>query len=332
MVKSIIKRIIVGVGIALCLMAIKERGLIGQVHALSCDSANRQYVNPLDSFQGNIPNSTSGSNMDIYFYNRSTFTDGRRRIYFDNNDSYIDIFVPVTWTMSFSNNPVYNGQGKEYQYHLQSSPPIFYLVNTTGAWTMGVWDNGFYRVRYFKSEFPNNYLDLTQVKIGVPTWYHNYVTDVYVSVNGNFIVDHYQCDSNKALQNAIDENTKAQEKTNDTIKDDNVDNSKANDTIDSVKSKLAKNGSITQLLTLPITLYQSILNSTTGSCSDFNLGSLLGTNITLPCINLSNLLGSTLYNIIDILLCGSFILVFRKKMVDIFNHMTSLNDRGNELE
>ena len=330
MVKSIIKRIIVGVGIALCLMAIKERGLIGQVHALSCGSNRRQYVNPLDSYQVNIPNSSSGSNMDIYFYNRDTFTDDRRRIYFDNNDSYIDIFVPITWTMTFTNSPHYNGQGQQFQHDILSSPPIFYLVNSSGAWTMGVWDNGFYRVRYFKSEFPNNYIDLTQLKIGVPTWYWNYSTDVYVSVNGNFLVDHFQCDSNKALQNAIDENTKSQEKTNDTLNDSTTDNPSSD--ISSMNGKLASNGSITQLLTLPIQMYQSILNSVSGSCSPFSLGSLYNHDLTLPCINLKNLLGSTLYGIIDILISGLFILSFRKKMVDIFNHMTSLNDRGNEVE
>lgn len=126
--------------------------------------------------------------------------------------------------------------------------------------------------------------------------------------------------------------TNAINKTNDTIKDDSVDDSKTNSTIDNIKNKLASNGSITQLLTLPITLYQSILNSLNGSCSPISLGTLYDNNLDFPCINLQELLGSTLYNIIDILCCGLFILSFRKKMVDIFNHMSSLNDRGNEVE
>lgn len=132
--------------------------------------------------------------------------------------------------------------------------------------------------------------------------------------------------------NASQEIANAVNETNSTIKDSTVDNSKAESDINTMKDKVASNGTITQLLTLPITLYQAILNSVNGSCSSYSLGSLLGTNLTLPCINLENYLGSTIWGIIDMVCSGLFILVFRKKMVDIFNHMTSLNDRGNELE
>ena len=134
------------------------------------------------------------------------------------------------------------------------------------------------------------------------------------------------------LSSSVNETNNKIQETNDTLQDSSIDESSATSSINTLNSKNASNNSITQLLTLPITLFQSILNSVNGSCSAFNLGNLLGTNLTMPCINLQNILGSTLYGIIDILLCGLFILAIRKKMVDIFNHMTSLNDRGNELE
>lgn len=130
--------------------------------------------------------------------------------------------------------------------------------------------------------------------------------------------------------NAINNNTNATNNINNSINDSSVDD--PTNSINNMSNKVASNGTITQLLTLPIQLYQNILNSVNGSCSSFNLGNLLGTSLLLPCINLQQLLGSTLYGIIDILCSGLFILAFRKKMVDIFNHMTSLNDRGNELE
>ena len=133
-------------------------------------------------------------------------------------------------------------------------------------------------------------------------------------------------------ENASKEISNGIKETNETIKDSSVDNDKASSDIDTMNGKVASNGTITDLLTLPIQLYQAILNNVDGSCSPINLGSLYNHNLRLTCINLSNLLGSTLYNIIDVLCCGLFILAFRKKMVDIFNHMTSLNDRGNELE
>lgn len=323
MVKSIIKRIIVGVGIALCLMALKHGGLIANVHALSCDSSRRTYVNPLDSFQANIPNSTSGSNMDIYFFNRSTFNNGKQRIYFDNNDSYIDILVPFTWTMTFTNSPHFNGQGKEYQHHLQSSPPILYLVHSTGAWTMGVWDDGFYRVRYFKSDFPNNYIDLTQVKVGVPTWYWNYSTDVYVNVNGNFLVDHFQCDSNKALQNAIDENTKAVDKVNNSLKDESDANTSG--FLQDINQDYSNNP-VSDLITMPITFLQTLNNNVGGSCITWDLGSLLGHNLKMPCINLQQILGSNLYNLLDMAICLFLAYNIGLMCVTIWNNMTSLKD------
>ena len=265
MVRSIIKRIIVGVGIALCLMAIKDGGLIGQVYALSCDVSSRSISHPIDSYHGNIPNTTSGTNMDISYYNKNTFTDGKQRIYFNTNDSYIDILVPIIWTISFTNSPTYTAQGTEYQHHIQSSPPVFYLLDNTNnssnnTWTMGVWDDGYYRVRYFKSQFPNtNYVNLTQFKIGIPTWYYNYITDAFVSVNGYIQVDHVQCDSNQALQNAIDENTQAVEDVNNSINDGTTDDPTSD--ISTMNGKLASNNSITQLLTLPIQMYQNINNS-----------------------------------------------------------------------
>lgn len=142
----------------------------------------------------------------------------------------------------------------------------------------------------------------------------------------------YQENGESSIEGAINNSTAATNNQTNTIKDSSIDNSKAESDLSTMQGKLASNNSITQLLTLPISMFQKILNSVSGSCSTFSLGSLYNHNLTLPCINLENLLGSTLYGIIDILISGLFILSFRKKMVDIFNNMTSLKDRGNELE
>ena len=125
------------------------------------------------------------------------------------------------------------------------------------------------------------------------------------------------------LSDSVNETNNKIQETNDTIKDSSIDESNTTSSISSLNDKNASNGSITQLLTLPITLFQSVLNSINGGCSSFNLGNLLGTNLTMPCINLSSILGSTLYNIIDILLCGLFILVFRSHMIEYINHFLS---------
>lgn len=147
--------------------------------------------------------------------------------------------------------------------------------------------------------------------------------------------------TSNAIDSAIDRNIQAQEEQtdriiesqeelNDTIKDDNIDDSSSS--INEMNNKVATNSVISDLLLLPVTLFQNILNSINGTCSTWNLGSLFGTNLVLPCINLSNLLGSTLFGVIDVLLSGIFVLSIRKKFVDIFQNITSLKDGGNELE
>ena len=145
---------------------------------------------------------------------------------------------------------------------------------------------------------------------------------LYYKGNDSMIIDSID-NGSQAVSDSIDN-------VNDTLSDSSTDD--PDNAIEDMSDSVATNGTISQLLTLPIQLYQNILNSVSGSCSSFNLGNLLGTTLLLPCINLQQLLGSTLYGVIDILCSGLFILSFRKKMVDIFNHMTSLNDRGNELE
>lgn len=276
-------RVIIFFGIIYFISFLSGKHLfIANVHALSCDATNRTISHIIDHTRLNIPNNTSGSNMNIYFHELDTSTNGNR-IYFDNNDSYIDILVTISWTMSLTNSPVYNGQGKEYQFHPQSSPPLFYLVDDKNGvtWTQGVWDNGYYRVRYFKSNYNTNYVNLTQLQIGIPTWWNNYVNDTFVFIDGDFRVDHFQCDSNKALQNAIDENTKAQEKTNDTIKDDNVDSStnKGSSFFNDFDS--GDEASLTDIVSLPLQYVQH-LNDT---CQPFTIPTGKLGNITIPCLS-----------------------------------------------
>lgn len=143
-------------------------------------------------------------------------------------------------------------------------------------------------------------------------------------------------------QNIIDQNnqiiseqqntTNAVEDVNDTLKDDDIDSSNTTDTLSDLSDSLPTNSVISDLLLLPVRLFQSVLNSINGSCTTFNLGSLFGTNLTLPCINIESLVGSTLWTVIDILFCGAFVLVIRKKFVDIFESLSNLKNGGNEVE
>lgn len=305
--KYILTRIVIGVGIALILMYLKG-GLIADVHALQVKSFSTSNNSNYASCQNcNIINESWNWNSGL-----------------TNVGGYLNMNLAITSSASSADI---------------ISTPVIVRVKADDFW-FNCSINGVTNNNLVMSTAPNLIQAIYSLSCPVQLGNNGQFQNIYIQVNGhsasylslyspiNFVYD----DGNSTIVSAIEDNTDAINETNDTLKDDSIDDSKAESDIDDMKDKVASNGSITQLLTLPITLYQSILNSLNGSCSSFSLGSLYNHNLTLPCINLQNLLGSTLYNIIDILCCGSFILVFRKRMVDIFNHMTSLNDRGNEVE
>lgn len=125
---------------------------------------------------------------------------------------------------------------------------------------------------------------------------------------------------NTAVQK-VQEETK---KVNDTISSDEVDDPSSS--INSFKDKIAENGVITQLIGLPVTLFTKVLNSVNGTCTSYNLGSLFGTEIVFPCINMFNILGGNLWAVIDVLISGLFVYSISKKFIKVFEHMSSMNE------
>lgn len=111
---------------------------------------------------------------------------------------------------------------------------------------------------------------------------------------------------------------------NDTLNDGSTDD--PGNSFNDYNDKLAKNGVITNLITLPISMFTNILNSINGTCTTFSLGELMGTNLTFPCINISNYLGSSIWGVIDILFSGFFVLVISKKMIKVFENFSSMRE------
>ena len=110
----------------------------------------------------------------------------------------------------------------------------------------------------------------------------------------------------------------------DSITDDSV--SDPDSFITQFTNMLATNGTITQLITLPITMFTTILNNVNGTCTSFNVGSLLGTDLIFPCIDVSTYLGSTLWGIIDVICSGFFVLTIAKKMIKAFNNFSGMKE------
>lgn len=332
--RYIIKKIIIGVGIALAIMFIKTNVFAMETKSLNPSALaytnsggngvsirNFGYYQKYGSTwsywgmtnQGNeVPGGTLINNIYWYVPNSNKINDGSYDLSFLMRLAglYSDYSSPYNiWLVDLLNNNIYSCYN--YTNNGNTNTPstleaIFEYVNVTCP---NVTIKGDFRL-YVGWAFSTN------------TSYTEWGISPITAVPSG----------SSDLVNAINSGTQATQQQTETITDSSIDNSKAENDISNMQSKIASNGTITQLLTLPITLYQAILNSVNGSCSPYSLGSLLGYNLTLPCINLQSYLGSTIWGIIDMVCSGLFILVFRKKMVDIFNHMTSLNDRGNELE
>ena len=110
-----------------------------------------------------------------------------------------------------------------------------------------------------------------------------------------------------------------QKKTNQKL--DEVNGNITNDNVNINESSITDNSAsvsdspISDLLILPVKLLTNISNGLQGTCSSFNLGSLFGTDLILPCINLESRLGSFLWGLIDSLFC--IFLIYNVGMLSI---------------
>ena len=132
-------------------------------------------------------------------------------------------------------------------------------------------------------------------------------------------------------QNIINNQNKNQEQTNKNLEDINssINNSEVDDAsgqINDLNNNFANNGIITELITLPVKLYSKILNGVQGTCKPFVLGNLFGTELSMPCINISSFIGSTLWNIIDILISGIFVFIMSKKFIKVFDNFSTMKE------
>ena len=127
-----------------------------------------------------------------------------------------------------------------------------------------------------------------------------------------------------STSNKLDDQTNAITDLDDSINDDNIES--PDDFFDDFNDMLPTNNTISSLIALPITLYTKILNGISGTCSSINLGSLYGTNLILPCVNIGQYLGNTLWVLIDTIFSGMTVYFISKSMIKAFNNFTSLKE------
>lgn len=364
--RYIIKRVIIGVLICLILSFIKTC----EVHALEnfvspYDLSYRRYLgsnyattyakNCTDStcffdsvgattrgvfYTGNggyTFNNTKIIMFNIGYYDSSNKTDQVANVSINNMPCYYSVSHAQSLLDDGSNDTLYESTSisayciTNTNVVINGNSPLIEVNYLTNARHSII---SLSKIRFVQDDSMNTIISLLQTANGYNLTHENLLIQIRDRLNT--IIQ-----NEGSIKSSIDSQSQqqhsdaqAQKKSTDDI-NNSINNSNVDDPsndISSMNSKLGTNNVISDLLLLPITLFQNVLNSINGTCSPWNLGSLFGTNLVLPCIDLSSLLGSALYGVIDVLLSGIFVLSIRKRFVDIFQNITSLKDGGNEIE
>lgn len=134
--------------------------------------------------------------------------------------------------------------------------------------------------------------------------------------------------NNSNTDRIIESNSETKESVedvNDTLNDESIAD------LNNIQVTTADDSAISDLLLLPITLANIIINADSGSCLDYTIGELFGHTLKFRCIDFENLLGSNLYHTIDIFMAFFMIYEVVKMIITAFNDITSLRDSFDDL-
>lgn len=322
MVKSIIKRIIVGVGIALALMFIKGNLLLSvKAYEISSFNAGAQAItantgtafadfnisgNPWANWRYGILhfdfgiNKTQGSSTDNLLVPR-----------FVQATSDTTVYICNFGTVSY-NNSTWSGATYSVTCPMDLGPPGLTKITigfmpfsggTSASTTYNISIGGWMT---FETR------DESQINVNVDT-----------SSTNNAINNQTQND-NQNTQNIINNNNQNTQSINNNITDDT--GVSDNDISDIFEDLEESNTPISDLLTMPITLVNAYISGFSGTCQSISLGRLYNTNLVIPCINLSEKFGSSLWNLIDILFSLFMIYALSQLFITAFDGITSLKD------
>lgn len=340
-IKYILKRVIIGVLIAIFLFSIKSCN----VHATTYVQPNvGLQINNNTNYQYSVTNSTTGTSYNIkvaaseitpaYFILDTCVSANYTDFEITNSscdNSCINNGKVLYYTIGNLGDCKINGyNGRHVLLQLQvrkyEIDPVttYYIANSRirfggySNYTSVVRIDNFYATdEDVLTQLANGQLQYNDIK--------NSINSVNNSINNqtNTIINN-QNNNTKDITDAQQDTTDAINDLNDTMSDSSTDS--PNNGINAVKNGIATNGVITQLITLPVTLFQQILTSINGTCQSFNLGSLFGTDLILPCINVSDYLGSTLWGVIDVIISGYFVWVISRKMISAFDMFSTMKD------
>lgn len=278
--------------------------------------------------------------IQVYPYQSFSVNKGDRVfVSFSLTEQYVSTGETNVWTI---NNPLPYGATNDYFTLIDSRVTVLsdWFIEKDGY---GTDNGGSYNSRLFtiilEAKQSGTFANLNFRLNGSLGYYYNNIGGLkfrgYVYYGG---ID-YQTELLYMLVNQNSSIVSAQQGTTNAVNNigNDITNSSTNSdsdntsAINNFNSKLASNSTIQSLVIMPITFFQNMLNSVSGTCTPFSLGTLFGTAISLPCVDLESILGSTLWGIIDVLCSGLFIYNISSKFKNIFHNLTSLKDVRDEV-
>ena len=83
---------------------------------------------------------------------------------------------------------------------------------------------------------------------------------------------------------------------------------------------------ISDLITMPLTILNSLSQALDGTCSNYTIPFLFSSSVTFPCFTISDYLGNTVTNYIDLFICFYMCYNIAMLVVSVFEDITSLRD------
>ena len=160
----------------------------------------------------------------------------------------------------------------------------------------------------------------------------NGTTNIFISSNFVYIPNEnigtiISNQSTQQHQDAQQAHQDAQD-INNSINNSTVNGSGASSTISNIS--LPSSNVLGNLITMPVQLVQKFITGlSSNTCTPYSLGTLFGTNFTLPCVDLSTILGAV-WVILDVVVSGFIAYEIGKHFVLIFHKLTSFD--SNTLE
>lgn len=304
------------------------------------------YTNWLNSNMNVFPN--NGTYMDTTY-----FLDSTNIPLYNSSYSSPNYYVPVgtagSWSRSllFSNysggvsaisstSGAYTTSYNYESYLGETVPTIDYNIDFT---TMNSSDNS-------EEEYGND-LTITGVAVAIKyspcdnelyNYYYAFVENAndsldWIQVSDNKCIGSYLSVKNGSLLAKIEDknNNLLYSKTFNirnvgTISTFAVNNNKFSTFLTDISSNINYGGPISGLTTIPINLMSTLYNSFNGTCTAYNLGTILGHNVIINCFTLQSILGSSITGVIDMLCAFGIYYHLVLLIISIYRKVMNLDD------